>query len=149
MSDYSPQELSLLKDAFIRDAEGLFQSMASECPTCHIPKSRCPECWCHTAKLYLRKLDNIRAVRDRLAGIERPRPAGAEPTNREERIIAIVAVLRAAGRPVPASDILVRMHPKSLLRLLSIATARGLLRRTRKPDPRTHRTVYFYTPAKP
>ena len=144
------EDLDRLRDEFMRDAEGLIRSMAGECKTCKIPRYRCPECWAYTAKLYLAKLDRIARVEEQLSGVVRARP-GAEPITRTDRLIALVAILRAARRPIPAADILVPgvTHPKSLLRLLAVATRRGIVRRTRKPDPRTHRPTFYYEPAPP
>jgi len=141
----SQSEIDALRDEFIRDAEGLFRSMASECPTCNIPRSRCPECWAFTAKLYLRKLDRIRAlVQDPTRSLlpEEPKPEAA----RAQRFLYLVAVLRAAGRPIPASGIRIPGidNDKSLKRFLRDAVTAGYCIRSRQKISRAPGFRYIY-----
>ena len=143
---YTRDELALMKAQFVLDAEGLFKSMANECPTCHIPHSRCPECWAYTAKLYLRKLDHIREVERRLNPVRIPTPT-SNPGSRMERMTYLVALLRAAGKPIPASDITIPgiTHPKHLCKFLTLACDLGYVKRFRVSSA-GHRRSYHYSP---
>jgi len=134
-----------MKAQFVLDAEGLFRSMAGECPTCHIPRSRCPECWAYTAKLYLRKLDHIREIERRLNPPTATIPAN--PGSRSERMTYLVALLRAAGKPIPAADITIPgiNHPKHLCKFLSLAVQLGYVKRVRVSSA-GHRRSYHYSP---
>ena len=137
-----------LRREIIEAAGALGNVLSARCATCYTSRSRCPDCAAHQAKKLLEQIRRLRHIERHPTASLLP-PVSALPTRRS-RLHHIVALLRRARRPTPAARISIPgvRHPKSILKLLSIATRLGLVSRARLKDIATRRTCYFYPATK-
>ena len=142
------ESVAALRREIVDACSGLFICMAARCTSCVTHRSRCPDCTTYAAKRLLERIRRLRAL-ERGATASLLPPVSSLPTRRS-RIRHIVGQLRRAARPLPAAGIAVPgvKHPKSILKLLRIAAAAGLLQRVRGRDPETGRTCYLYSTPK-
>lgn len=143
------ESAAALRREIIEAAGAIGNVLSARCATCYTSRSRCPDCAAHQAKKLLEQIRRLRHLERHPTASLLP-PASSLPTRRS-RIRHIVSQLRRAGRPLPAARIAVPgvRHPKSILKLLSIATRLGLVSRARAKDIASRRTCYFYTATKP